>query len=224
MKLSEIHDQLVSGELKQVVMGLNSTDTTMSAAKQAQILPLITLGLTELHKRFKLKESTTDVTLIAGTSDYSLALITDLMQIERITATYQKKDYEVSLNSRGDNAARTPSYNKIILPTDSTKAPWLLESTKVVVTYRADHPVIDVALSNAAPTIVDISLPNVYLEPLLYYVAARATNAFGGAAQGFHEGNNYTAKFEQACALLKQETYDIDQEESWSKLHMRGFV
>ena len=226
MKLSDIYDQLAYGELRQVVMGTSTmpiTDLGIPADKQAEIYPFVTLGITELHKRFKLREATTTVTLVANQADYSLATVTDFMQLERITGTLNEKDYEIPVNSRLDYAIRTPFYNTLTLPTDSEKAAWLLETTAITVTYRANHPTLDANIAKAAPTITEIYLSEMFLEPLLFYIASRVTSSFGASGQ-FHEGNNYAAKFEQSVARLQQENYDIDQEEIPNKLLSRGFV
>lgn len=227
MKLSEIYNQLAYGELRQIVMGTGPMpvgEVGIPQAKQAEIFPFVVLGLTELHKRFKIREGSTSVTLIDSQADYSLASVTDLMQVEHIYGTADDKPYDIPLNENLDWAIRTPVFNQLVVPTDSNKAPWLLETPALTVTYRADHPVIDSNIANAAAQIVDIELPSVYLQALLYYVCARLTASLGATSEGYHEGDNYQAKFEYACQVLKADSFEVDEEVGFDKLRLRGWV
>jgi hypothetical protein len=180
-----VYDQLAYGELKNVVFGRRlDEDQGIEGDHMKQILPHVQLGLTDLHKRFLLREETCLVDLQDGQSDYWLTLdfattntkskeqvkyIADtaanpftgnLHKVEQLWGTYSSADYRVPLNriDRTD-AVRTPQYNKLIVPTDSDKAPWLLETTQLKVVYRADHPPIREAYANAAASQVELNLP-----------------------------------------------------------------
>lgn len=227
MKLSEIYNQLAYGELRQIVMGTGAMpvdEVAIPAAKRAEIFPFVVLGLTELHKRFHIREGEIPVTLVADQEDYSLAAATDLLQVRKIEGVYRDNTYDIPLNLNLDYAIRTPTYNTIEVPTDKEKAPWLEDTTVLTVTYRADHPVIKAEIANQAAQIVDIELPGVYLQALIYYICARVTASLGATTEGYHEGDNYMAKFEHACQLLKMESFEVDEHASYDKLHMRGFV
>lgn len=226
MKLSDIYDQLAYGELRQIVLGhgpLPADEVGIPGDKAKEIFPFVVLGLTELHKRFKIREASTIVTLTEDVADYSLSANTDLMQIETVLGTYNTKSYVIPLNDGTPSSIRTPSYNQLIVPTNVELAPWLKETSLLQVTYRADHPVIDVNIANAAPIITDIHLPSVYVEPLLFYIASKVTSSLS-PTEGFHESSNYMARFEQACAQLTRTTYDVVVEEGFDKLRSRGFV
>lgn len=252
MTLEDIYDQLAYGELKNVVFGRRlDEDQGIEGDHMKQILPHVQLGLTDLHKRFLLREETTYVDLQDGQSDYWLTLdfaaqnskskeavkyIADtadnlftgnLHKVEQLWGTYCSEDYRVPLNriDRKDGV-RTPQYNKIIVPTDTTDAPWLLETTQLKVIYRADHPPIREAYANAAPSQVEISLPPTHLWALCLFIASRTHNPVGISGNtDFHEGNNYAAKYEVEIARLKGHGFQIDTDVDGSeKFDRRGFV
>jgi len=227
MKLSEIYDQLAYGELRQVVLGtgaLPGFEPGMPTDRAKQVFPFVVSGLTELHKRFKLREAQVAVPLVEGQADYPLDLTLDLMQIEQVTGIVDGEEYVIPLNEAVRYGIRTTAYNRLLVPTDPEEAPWLKETTQLVVTYRADHPPIDINIANAAPLVTEILLPATYVEPLLYYIASRVTSSFGATGE-FHESGNYAAKFEQACAVLRSNSYDLALNESgFDKFHSRGFV
>tara|TARA_R110000851_G_scaffold71867_3_gene159655 strand:+ start:252 stop:1013 length:762 start_codon:yes stop_codon:yes gene_type:complete len=253
MKLQDIYNQLAYGELRQVVLGtgpIGSADGMPDTKEHyAKILPFVKLGITELHKRFNLRERSLTLEIQPGQVSYVLSTAfaasnttgteavkyildsadpfqDDLMKIERIYGTYNTVRYEIPLNRLDDTSAiRTNSYNMLLIPSSTTEAPWLLETTELEVVYRADHPVIGDILANALPGRTDIYLPNMYLEPLIWYIASRATNPAGLSGE-FHEGNNYTAKYEQAISVLKNTgiDYTVDAQSENNRLSAGGWV
>ena len=229
MKLSEIFEQLEYGELRKLFMGVGAIGGTgdMPTETYKKLFPTIKRGLTELHKRFLLREAETTVTLVDGTANYTVSpAANDLMKIERIYGTYLEEEYQIPLNDVDCKyGIRTTSRNTIVVPTDSEDAPWLLETTELRVVYRADHAAINANLATNAPSVVEIDLPDTHLDALLFFVASRAHNPEGSIGE-FHAGNNYQAKFERACQLLKDYNMQIDSNfsECGDKLMNRGFV
>lgn len=222
MKLQDIYDQLAYGEFSNISWGhdLDAPEGGMPEEAFKKLVPTVQLGLTELHKRFLLREDEVTIPLVAEKSTYILLRKVDapesfadnLNKIERVYGTVGGKSYEIPLNKR-DNAAsiRTSGFQTLIVPTDIKAAPWLKETTELRIVYRADHPKISTAVAGSAPLAVTIDLPGTYLEALLMYMASRVSNP-KGASEGFHEGNNYAAKFEAACALLNSLNYAIDED------------
>lgn len=253
MKLKDIYNQLAFGELRQAVLGtgpIGSADGMPDTKEHyAKILPFVKLGLTELHKRFNLRERSLKLQIQTGQVSYVIStefaasntrstqavkyildaadpFQDDLMKIERVYGTYETKRYEIPLNKIDDvSAIRTNSYNMLLIPDSTTDAPWLLETTELEVVYRADHPVIADILANALPGMTTIYLPNMYLEPLIWYIASRATNPAGISGE-FHEGNNYTAKYEQSISVLKNSgvDYTIEAQSENDRLTAGGWV
>lgn len=250
MTLQDIYDQLSYGELSNLFAAANGIDDTtglMPSSSYPKILPSIQLGLTELHKRFFLREGQFYVELqpftraylfsdkyavsnSRSTADPKYILDTDepfsnnLFKIERLLGTYREEVYEIAMNERGDpSSIMTPRYDRIIVPTDPELAPWLKETTQIDVRYRADHPEINTALANAAPSTVQIELPPTHLEALLFYIASRLHNPIGMTPETVHEGNNYFQRFLASCEELKMQNYEIDDADENTKLWERGF-
>ena len=250
MQLDDIYDQLAYGELRQLVIGSGAIDATeIGVPKEAyqRLLPLVKSGLTELHKRFLLREQEFTLELQTGKVSYNLtydyaqsnlkstespkyindsgeAYEDNLMRVERVYGTYKAEEYLLPLNQLSNpEALRTPRYNTLVIPSDEEKALWLKETTQLRVVFRADHPSIRDITANANPGRTTIYLPSTYLEALTFYIASRITNPQGSAGE-FHDGNNYAMKFEAAVAQLKNTNYDLDEDSDHEKLTFRGFV
>lgn len=245
MTLKEIFDQLSYGELSQISMG-GSGNTGINKSNWERVLASVNLGLTELHKRFLLREGRIDILLQTGKTTYmmdkkyavanreSVGVVkylqdsfeepfqNDLLKIERV---YDELGNELGLNQGGDQdsllrtSCRTPSYNTLVLPPE-------LKGSKVTVVYRANHPIILKEQGFFALQDVEVALPYSHLEALLLYVASRIMNPIGvsGSQGQFHEGNNYSAKFEAACQMLESTNLRIDQSEHNTRLERNGWV
>jgi hypothetical protein len=252
MKLLDIYEQLTYGELSQQQLGVGSLDDGVDDTPKTsykRLYPLVKLGLTELHKRFKLREAEFNVNLTEGKVIYLLALdyaksytkskvaiddryiddsatafADDLMQVERIYGVYRSAPYEIPLNNLDNPAAiRTTSYNTLVIPDDVTTAPWLKETSVLRLVYRADHPAITNPAVHITPDRIPIYLPVAYLQALVYYVASRVMTAKGNVAE-FHDGNNYAMKFEAEVAELRQQDFTVSNVSEYDKLSARGFV
>lgn len=248
MTLDDIYMQLAGAELRNVVLGTGAMDKIngeIPRANYEKILPMVKLGLTELHKRFLLRDSEFTLTLVPGKVSYLLAkayamsnadavspyindtadpLTDNLMRVERIYGILDRKEYRIPFN-RAENpeSIRTSLFNNILVPEDPKVAPWVAETTALRIVYRADHPEINISRANAAPGRIPIYLPTTHLEALIYHIASRAINPNGIIGEAFHEGNNYAAKFEAAVVILKQMSFEIEQTIENTKLHDRGF-
>lgn len=233
MTLQDIFDQLIYGELSQLAL---TEDNELNANDRQKLIPHIKLGLTELHKRFLLRERNVKVNMVTDQltyvlhSDYAESnskavspyladtsdpFTDDVLKIERI---FNDEDEEMILN-KPDNeySIRTTSPTTMLIPVQDPTTEY------VTVYYRADHPTIDQYAYLQPANKVTINLPPGYLEPLLYYVASRVMNPIGLTPE-FHEGNNYYAKFEAAVQRLKDINLDIDTEHENTKFTNRGFV
>lgn len=233
MLLTEVYDQLAYGELRNTVLGDaigltgsmdGAADGTNVETIHAKVLPLIKLGITELHKRFLLREVTITQALVAGQADYTLTPSDDdLLKVVRINGTYLTKEYEIPLNELNNERSIRTTDKALIVPTDSEKAPWLLETTTLSIVYQADHALISASLPWASAAATTITLPRSHLWALCLYVASRVTNSMGFGGE-MHEGNNYAIKFEQEIASLKGFNFEIDTDYENVKLTDRGFA
>lgn len=251
MKLEEVFAQLSYGELSQISLG-GKEPGIIDESNYGQIIAHINLGLIALYKRFPLKESSLTVQLQPGKITYPLTAMyavsnarsreafryildtvanpfkDDILKIESV---YTDSDYELGLNDSGDEfAVSTPSVNLLQVPWDiAAKANELAEELRtdtLLVKYRAMHQVIPATLGAAAPR-YELELPYSHLEPLLLFVASRVNNPIGSpnTANGFNMGNNYAAKYEQACMALESMNLKVDQSRSTNtRLEQNGWV
>lgn len=73
------------------------------------------------------------------------------------------------------------------------------------------------------PSEVDVELPDMYLEALIYFVASRVMNPIG-MNEEFHAGNNYAAKYEEECQRLEGKDLNLtDGATNWG-VQRKGFV
>lgn len=73
------------------------------------------------------------------------------------------------------------------------------------------------------PSEVDVELPDMYLEALIYFVASRVMNPIG-MNEEFHAGNNYAAKYEEECQRLEVKDLNLtDGATNWG-VQRKGFV
>ena len=67
-------------------------------------------------------------------------------------------------------------------------------------------------------------VPDSHLEPLLLFVASRATTPMGvGQFEGL-AGNNYYAKYEKACHDIETMNLQVDQGSQNTRLESKGWV
>lgn len=249
MTLQDIYDQLSYGELRDLFLAVAGPDALedMPLESYAKVLPSVQLGLTELHKRFFIREGQFYVELQTDQSHYKLTpkyaqsntkssepvkyiidtiepFTDNLFKVERVLATYLETPTELDLNERGNAAAvHTNYFDNLVVPTDSEKAPWLKETTQIDVRFRANHPKLDANIANVAPTAVQIDLPPMYLEALCLFVASRLHNPIGMTPEGAQQGSTYFQKFLASCDTLKRHNFEIDDFDENTKLYERGF-
>ena len=236
MLLSEVFDQLTHGELSQVSIG-GAEESGITKTGYPAMVSHINLGLTNLYKRFLLKEGTLYLDRHPNIKTYALhskyqegnrtsrvdipyinastpAFQDDIFKVERI---YDELGIEHGLNDEGDpRSITTPTYNTIVIPDVSE-----VSSLKIV--YRANHPKIVIEDGDLDPTEVELELPYSHLEALLLFVSSRLLNPVGMGNE-FHDGNNYAAKFEQACAYLEQQNLRVDKTAYSDRFTRNGWV
>lgn len=212
MKLSEVFDHLSYGEFSSISLGNMDGEHGITPENRHRVIGHINLGLTELYKRFLLKEGRTQVYLVPGLRDYTVPA-DDILKIEQIFVDGK----EQPLNRAGDpGSVFTTSFNSLQVPPGVA---WPV----LDVVYRADHPLLGAREASREPERVEVELPRTHLEALLYFVASRALNPMG-SSEGYHDGNNYAQKFERACQVIEAGGYKIDVEQEKTRFDSRGFV
>lgn len=234
MTLQDVLNHLTYGEFSHLFIGSGAAGEGMPDGSIQKILPALELGLAELHKRFLLHERRITLTLNGNASyvlhtdfadsngdavspyinDTADPFLDDLVKVERIL---DDDGEEVALNKLNDDLAiRTTQYNVLSVPAD-------LDTTTIVVVYRATHPALDVGLAESNPDEVTINLPFTHMTALLNFMAGRVTTPMGASGE-FHQGNNYMAKFEAACVILRNEGMQLDTDHGNEKLENNGWV
>jgi len=248
MYLSEIFSQLAYGELSQLSLGGGGMGQ-INEANYPAVLSHVNLGLTTLHKRFNLKEGRVTIELQPERFTYPLTsafaeanrrsrepdrhimdsqedpFLNDIMKIERV---YTDTGAELSLNDESDPySCFTPSMSSLRVPSavvlKSQDIPVEYLTSNLVVVYRANHPIIEMGTTIFNPATVEVSLPYTHLEPLLLFIASRCHNP-SGSVDRMHLGNNYSAKYEQACQQLEQTNIRVDVGRQSDRLHKNGWV
>jgi hypothetical protein len=249
MNLQEVFDQLTYGELSQLSIG-GGTVGELSESNYPRVLPHVNLGLTALYKRFPLKEGRvlldlmTDVLTYTIHSKYAFSnpvpatpgnylidtvaapFTDDVLKIER---SLTDAGIELQINDLSDfYSVFTPTATSLRVPVDIVNQAMLLpdwlKTERLELVYRANHPKIVIDSGYFDPTIVELELPDSYLEPLLLFIAARAMSPLGtGQFEGL-AGNNYFAKYEQACQQIELHNLRVDQGSQNIRLFQNGWV
>lgn len=205
MKLLDIYNYMANGELSQIFTGSNKTafgDLTDEA--YLKLWPNTKLGIDALYRRFKLREVTTTITLVDETLSYPMNQ-PDFIQIIRV---YDDLGCELVMNDLGnEDSLHTPQSNILVIPED-------IETATLKVVYRARHPEFNQYTAPSSPGITEVELPETHLLALCYFVASRFLNPMGSTSEGFHDGNNYAALYENECQRLEGHGYQVQQTDS----------
>lgn len=248
MKLQEVFDQLTYGELSQLSIGGNEMGV-ISPANYNRLVPHVNLGLTQLYKRFPLKEGRFKLELQSNrtvyplTSKYAVSSRSsqelvryikdslsapfkeDIHKIEKVVAS---TGYEYSLNDESDEYGMfTPSATVLRVSLDVADQvmdlPDELKTRMVEIVYRANHPLIIADGADLEPDLINLELPYSHLEPLLLFIASRVHTPTGMTNET-NMGNTYFAKYEAACQLLEVKGLQVDQGSQNSRLYRNGWV
>lgn len=245
MKLTELFNHLAFSELSQ----LNIVDSTTGLVKEEhydKVLYSIKLGLTALHTRFHLKEEELFIKLIPNKYEYVIhksssvlvdpidGFIIDTVQrrykntLLKVEQVFNEVNTSYSLNDETDEySIHTPRLDTLyinpLIVDGSSSVPEELRASTLRVVYRANHVDMPIGYNGYDPDQVEIDLPFVYVEPLLYYVGSRIHNPIG-MVNDFNSGNNYAMKYERACANLDIHNIRVDQTNQNTRLYRGGWA
>lgn len=248
MKLSEIFEQLTYGELSQLNIG-GGEDGAINEANYPRILAHINLGMNALYKRFTLKEGRVRLQLIPGITMYLLnskfaatnrrsrepvKYIQDTEanpfedDVQKIEKVMTDSGFELHINNEAEYySVFTPSLHSLRVPLDlvdqSMDLTDDLKTQGLNVVYRAGHKNITIGNGFFDPARVEVDLPDTHLEALLLFVASRVYNPIGMQNE-FNAGNNYAAKYEQACQYLEALNLQVDVGSQSTALVRNGWV
>lgn len=249
MKLSRIFDQLAVGEFSKLTLDEEAEEGQITEKVWPKLVPHINLALTDLHRRFYLKEGTVKIELMHPRRLYPLVYAhaesnprengedrfildtvddkfkEDVMKIEKVILD---SGWEMPLNdaSKRYNFINT-SMNVLKVPLEIVQGGMSireeLRTKHVTIIYRANHPEIKIPVGYFDPSRTEVDLPDTHLMALCYYVSSRVFNPVG--MQGdFHAGNSYFAKFENECRRLEDSGMSLDRDNDVSLFYQRGWV
>lgn len=212
MLLSTIFEALKYGELKQLSIGGAEDNEGIFPKYSNEVLSHLNLGLLDLYSKFPLQEKELHLKTQMGQilyllhSDYALSNNVDgyivdtveepfLDNILRIDAAFDSMGRGLGINDEHTQyAVYLPSYNSVQLPYSNAGEDYYF-------IYRVKPETILIA-DGTTPVDVDVPIPEMLLEPLLTYIAARAHNAKGGE-KGKQEGAFSMQQYEQMCKELE---------------------
>lgn len=239
MNLGDVVNQLKASELSQLAIGGESPgEYTMDNI--GVVADLVNAGLTALYKRFNLKESSFDLELIPGKTDYLLnskyaesnansfepdRYIKDSSvdpfkdNLLKILKVITEDGRELKLNE-GRESIKTPSLNTLIIPQAFSNN---YRYDFLTIYYKANHPRLVPEIGYWPPEEVEIELPESHLMALCYFIASRAYNPTGMENE-FHAGNSYYAKYEAECARLMHDGMYQDNFHDTNPIYRDGWV
>lgn len=220
MLLSDIFEYLSYGELAQVSLGGGGThETGINAEDYPKLVRNINMGLIELHKRFPIKQDEVLIQLyshitnyrlhkdfaesnLASTEPYKYIKDANLrvpfqQDVILIRHVYDELGDEFPLNDLNDTVSLyTPQQDILQVPFPDN------ENTLSII-YRAG-PIKINHIGLSRPELVEVDLPDQFLEALCAYVAFRIFSSLN-LGEGNAEANSHYGNFERSCALIKNE-------------------
>ena len=217
MLLSEIFEHLTHGELAHLYIGGGGThELGIDPLNYPKMATMVNMGLIELHKRFPIKQDQVIIQLYSHITDYFLrydyaqsnvastkpykyiidySLATPFQDnVLLIRHVYDELGAEFPLNDLDQTTSLfTPQH-------DVLQVPWPDNENHLAIVYRAGPKKINhIGLSR--PELVEVELPEQYLEALCNYVGYRMFLSLN-LGEGNAEANSLKALFDDSCARI----------------------
>lgn len=245
MKLSTIFQQLVHGEFHELSFG--DGQGSIGPNEYDRMTNMVNLGVAALYKRFKIKEGRLWLKLEEGLyqyvlhSDHALSTKTNKPKyiidskevpftndINKIESVQTQEGFALPFNDANHpRFIQTLKQNLLEFPVmfvdEQKKMPEVMRGTMLKVSYRAGHGAAICCPAYYDPEMIDVPLPEMYLEALLYFVASRVYNPIGFNAD-FHHGTNYAAKYEQECQRLELMGLQLDKTSENDRFTRNGWI
>lgn len=214
MNLQTIFTELSHGELSQVVLGQGGEhEEGVPTAKRRGMAAHVQGALTRLHSRFDLSKLRTQITPVEGQTVYLI----DDAKLLKIVDVFDADGNTINLNNTSVvEGVTTPTYNTLSIPESSDVGP-------LTVSYRIDHEPLDMGTAVTAPQAVLINVSPVFTYPIALFVASRMTTPMGASATGYAEGDTYMARFDQVCAELKMNGFEMGHSSENTRFEANGW-
>lgn len=222
MKLSDIFDQLSAGPLSQLSM---VEDGEITSEHVNKIIHQVNAGLTDLHRRFFLRQETHELDVVSTQlryplKDLGIIEILDVSDKDGHLLLLNPHDIRKPMNEvKPPHRVFTPVYN--ILRFDP------VPDGTYLIRYQARHPIIEKVEDFASfdASLVDVELPLEYLNALVFYIASKVITPIVGQLDGNpQEGVMYTQLYEAECQQLTANGLDVSDSFQESQFHQKGFV
>jgi len=236
--IKAIFDLLAEGEFSH--MNLKQKHTGGLAEEEyPAIVGHINLGLIELYKRFNFAQDELKLHTCPETKIYYLRL-------DRF-GLIENMNYQIYLEENPDNSFDnnileiTNVYNAIgdDLPLNDRRALMVIETINfdtlritpvtaseiLSIRYKASYPKINVD-EDFDPSTCMLHIPDVIVEPLLFYVASRVYKSMGSndSGQDADKSMTYVQKYELACQKIDTFGLDTQINDARTNFDEGGFV
>lgn len=230
MTLQDLFDSLTYGELSQLNIG-GQPQQGVTLENRRQVINHIERALKVLHRRFRLKEGRLEVVLEDGKTSYALdGGELPVMKVEHVlwpegfsSDVIPPRGLLPSLPLNDESSplsVYTPKSGVMRVPVEV----WEKGARKLTVVYRGGHYSLNTMQAATRPEEVEIDLPGAFEQPLLYCIASQLLNPIGSTPEGYHEGNEYERRFQQACMELEVHGWDESVLPERTSFRQQGFV
>lgn len=238
MLVREIFEQLEHGELRSMALG-GSNASGILPSDYPKLIAYMNLALAELYKRFPMRTRTVTIQQLENISEYvldpahaytntastapkyimdsSFQPFDDGSEVLKIEAVYDEKGEKYFLNDHNQPYSLfTPRHNSI-------QVPYADENNAMSVQYRCGHKKLIGTGDAEAVLNQEVTITATYLQPLLYFIAARFYQGQGNQ-EAMMEGNNYLAQYELALHNIRNENLSVMDDTSNRRLEQNGWV
>ena len=196
MKVSEYIDFLVNGEVQQLsIADVALDDATPGAAQlknRAKMRTFINLANIELHKKFSILQKTMELDFALNGEEFNLP--EDFLHA--ISCTF-KDGEEIAINNDKIRMKDDVDINVSVMFRDPSKVTIKGTDEK----GRKDMVLVYAASPKLASKITtNISLPQLYTEALINYVAYKAHATISGDIKA--ENNTYYLRYNESCKQI----------------------
>ena len=229
MKLKKIEEALLASEV--FTFELAGDNGLLDPKFKQRMYTLINLALSDLHQRFHIREESVLLKANPDIKRYQLipenSVLTkadgyildtaenpfkgDILEVLRVKLPNQTEHtinqvtnthnfyggvYHNGKVSNTSSLISTPTSSELSFSTSPTEAIY-------EVIYKADSLPIDIP---NATSDTEVIIHNTYLNAICYFVASKMYNPAGAESIGrsmFHEGNNWSSKYEDECRRIK---------------------
>lgn len=233
MKLADIFDSLASGELNTLSCVENGV---VNPEHYARVIRGINRGLVKittrltLYKDFVILETNPDLstyviddthTLSSGNPDpYILDTVTNPYQNNLIEILSLVSSENRRINLDGSDGVVRTALNRLQFKGVVPEGTFVVEYSALPQLVSLDD------LDNLNPSMVEVQLPLVCLNALVYFVASLFYSPTLSGMDGVRASLdvNYIQKYEAECLLLETRGIDIDEALPTNLFSQRGFV